>query len=57
MSLLRFLTFLKYFIKTKKGLKSEKSEKKRVFEDFGLKRPKRAKKGVFRGFQGGPKKG
>jgi len=25
--------------------------------DFGLKRLKRAKKGVFGGFQGGPKKG
>jgi len=28
-----------------------------VFGDFGLKRPKRAKKGVFGGFRGGPKKG
>jgi len=28
-----------------------------VFEGFALKRPKRAKKGVFGGFQGGPKKG
>jgi len=27
------------------------------FNGFGLKRPKRAKKRVFGGFQGGPKKG
>jgi len=29
----------------------------RDFGGFGLKRPKKAKKGVFGGFQGGPKKG
>jgi len=29
----------------------------RIFGDFDLKRPKRAKKGVFGGFQEGPKKG
>jgi len=28
-----------------------------IFGGFGLKRPKRAKKGVFGGFQGDPKKG
>jgi len=34
-----------------------KKSKKRVFEGFGLKRPKRAKKRGFWGFWGRPKKG
>jgi len=38
-------------------VKKRKKWKKRVFGDFGQKRPKRAKKGVFGGFKGGPKKG
>jgi len=56
-TILSFLVFIEIFIKTKKGLKMEKSEKRGCLGVLAQKGLKRAKKGVFGGFQGGPKKG